>query len=94
MNVRSNSRIVIDGIRCSLEEFVKDSICHDPDMERTLIVQALCEFTAATGVLILGQEQIVQMLWKTVKELEPDLEMRVAKTYNKSEVRMAARRTP
>lgn len=83
MDARPKSRIVVDDIRCSLEEFVKDFICNDPDIERKLIIQALCEFTAAIGVMILDQEQLVQMLWKTLKGLEPDLERRISKTYNK-----------
>lgn len=93
VNARPKSRAAIDNIRCGLEEFVKDFIFHDPDVERKLIIQALCEFTTATGVLVLGQEQLVQMLWQTAKGLEPQLEMRIAKTYNDKEERMATRRT-
>lgn len=92
MNTRPKSQIVIDDIRCGLEEFVKDFVCHDPDVERKLIIQALCEFTTATGVVIIGREQLVQMLWEGLKELEPNIEARIAKTYNERQERLAARR--
>ncbi|UNC15908.1 hypothetical protein FE249_17620 [Acidiphilium multivorum] len=93
MNARTKSRIAIDDIRCGLEEFVKDFICRDPDVERRLIIQALFEFTTATGILVLGQEQLVQMLWQTAKNLEPQLELRIAKTYNETNEHTAARRS-
>ncbi|ABQ29994.1 hypothetical protein [Acidiphilium cryptum] len=92
MSHRHKSRIVIDDIRIGLEEFVKDFVRNDPGVERRLIIQALCEYTTATGVLILGHEQLVQMLWQAAKDLEPQLETRVAKTYNETQERMAARR--
>lgn len=92
VKARIEARIIIDDIRCGLEEFVKDFVCNEPDIERNLIIQALCEFTVAAGVLVLGQENLVQLLWKAVKDLEPQLEMRIAKTYNENEKRAVVRR--
>lgn len=74
---REKSCAVIDDIRVRLQEFVKEYICAYPSVDRSLIVIALCEFAAATGVTIVGKDSFVQESYKALQLIEPRLELRV-----------------